>query len=468
MATTESLVLCAAIAVTSRSADSRTLCVDFDAIHYDGLITVPLAREATAAHECWLPAVPLAGFRKVLCTSGARQHALMDAVFSSRCAAAAHCVAVCEHVDESASALEWSAATLAALPGLAEVAAHTAIISTTLGGTLTIRIDGLPPRVARTCGIELRRQRWAGALLLAWVHVQVWKLLAGAGVGVGAGAGSDSGSDTSCASRPGVGIVMATKIVDYGVVDSVSPTCPRPVSVCEAQLHHTVHVSVFECPTLPSAPDGISIAQKLTDVMATMRREHVWSGDDAASFLLQCCGQRGGTVDLALAFAAERNEERCIAAFPQLVTASGGIASTILSARFGKTTFSSADAGWRIAALPSSCSRNSSFFFLFSHSMEMIAHGTELIARCVPLLSCARHKIHAVACATIAPLCVSAAAAGSGAGSSARAGAGAGADADADEMDEDAALRDFFAQTKTGFSLFDVREALRNKQTQKT
>jgi hypothetical protein len=31
-------------------------------------------------------------------------------------------------------------------------------------------------------------------------------------------------------------------------------------------------------------------------------------------------------------------------------------------------------------------------------------------------------------------------------------------------MDEDAALRDFFARTKTGFSLFEVREALRNKE----
>lgn len=456
----ESLVLCAAIAVTARSPDSRLLCVEYNGIHLDGLQTVTLARETAAAHECWLPAVPLAGIVKLLCASGAQQHALMDAVFSGRCADAAHCLAACEHVDESSAS---STDALASLPGLVEVAAHTAIVSTTLGGTLIIRIDGLPHRVARTCGIELRRQRWAGALLLAWVHVQVWKMLAGVGVGVGSSldSGSASGSDTSSASRPGVGIVMATKIVDYGVVGSVaSKSTTRPVR--KAQLHHKVHVSVFECPTLPSAPDGISIAQKLTDVMTTMRREQVYRSDDAAgaaddddaaaSFSLQCCGKQGGTVDLALAFAAERNEERCIAAFPQLVTASGGIASTILSARFGKTTFSSADAGWRVAALPSSCRRNSSFFFLLSHSKVMIAHGTELIARCVPLLSRAQHKIHAVACASIAPLCarVSAAGAGSGAGD--------------DEMDEAAALRDFFARTKTGFSLFDVREALRNKE----
>jgi hypothetical protein len=449
----ESLVLCAAIAVTARSPDSRLLCVEYDGIHVDGLQTVTLARETAAAHECWLPAVPLAGIVKLLCASEAQQHALTDAVFSGRCADAAHCLAVCGHVDESSAS---SAAALASLPGLVEVAAHTAIVSTTLGGTLIIRIDGLPHRVARTCGIELRRQRWAGALLLAWVHAQVWTLLAGVGFSLDSG----SGTEASSASRPGVGIVMATKIVDYGVVGSVtSKSTTRPVR--EAQLHHKVHVSVFECPTLPSAPDGISIAQKLTDVMTTMRREQVYRSDAAddaaaASFSLQCCGKQGGTVDLALAFAAERNEERCIAAFPQLVTASGGIASTILSARFGKTTFSSADAGWRVAALPSSCSRNSSFFFLLSHSKEMIAHGTELVARCVPLLSRAQHKIHAVACASIAPLCARVSAAG--------AGSGAGSGAGDDEMDEDAALRDFFARTKTGFSLFEVREALRNKE----
>jgi hypothetical protein len=192
-------------------------------------------------------------------------------------------------------------------------------------------------------------------------------------------------------------IVAATKIIDYGVADSRRCLIDDD-RVRHPQLSDEACVSIFECKTLPSTA-GIVVAQKLSHMMHTMRRE-VW--DDSSSFMLMCCGLRGGDVNLELVFdrhGCDRDgRERWAAAAHDKLVTSGGLEG--LNVRFQKREGS----GHRVIVDPSSCRHDGSFFLLFSWSTEMLAHGTELVVRGVPLLTSRGHLVRAVACVTIPPV----------------------------------------------------------------
>jgi hypothetical protein len=189
-------------------------------------------------------------------------------------------------------------------------------------------------------------------------------------------------------------IVAATKVIDYGVADS--RRCPVDDDrVRHPQLSDEACVSIFECKTLPSTA-GIVVAQKLSHMMRTMRRE-VW--DDDSCFMLMCCGGlRGGDVNLELVFyphGCDRDgRERWAAAAHDKLVMSGGLEGLTARPEFQKREGSEYHDG--------------SFFSLFSWSTdsEMLAHGTELVpvVRGVPLLTSRGHLVRAVACVTIPPV----------------------------------------------------------------
>jgi hypothetical protein len=181
--------------------------------------------------------VSLEPLAALLRAGAAQQHAYLSAVLGAGDVRAAVAAVV---ADADAGAPSH-------LPGLHAVArcdAHVDVCS----DACVVRVHGLPRSVCVDAGIEMRRNRWAGALLLACIHSGLWQQ----GVAVGC--------------------VVATKVVHFGVAAAGAPVAERP--------RDSVEVAAFSVSPALSHERRARLAAQLSFVMAALRSD-VWNEPSA-------------------------------------------------------------------------------------------------------------------------------------------------------------------------------------------